>query len=69
MKAEENKGIVRRFWGVWEEGNIDLVDELVAPDYVNHSPGIPGQPEGPERIKAVVSMFRGGMPDLRVIYR
>jgi hypothetical protein len=38
---------VRRFWGVWEEGNIGLVDELVAPDYVNHSPGIPDQPEGP----------------------
>jgi steroid delta-isomerase-like uncharacterized protein len=38
----------------------------VAPDYVNHSPGIPGQPEGPEGIKAVVSMFRSGMPDLRV---
>jgi steroid delta-isomerase-like uncharacterized protein len=57
---------VRRFWGVWEEGNIGLVDELVAPDYVNHNPGIPGQPESPEGIKAVVSMFRGGMPDLRV---
>jgi len=66
VSAEENKDIVRRFWGVWEEGNIGLVDELVAPDYVNYNPGIPGQPEGPEGIKAVVSMFRGGMPDLRV---
>jgi len=67
MSAEENKEIVRRFWGVWEKGNIGLVDELVAPDYVNHSPGMPGQPEGPEGIKAVVSMFRAGMPDLRVL--
>lgn len=67
MSAEESKAIVRRFWGVWEEGNIDLVDELLAPDYVNHSPGIPDQPTGPEGVKAVVSMFRSGMPDLRVI--
>jgi steroid delta-isomerase-like uncharacterized protein len=67
MSAEENKEIVRRFWGVWEEGNIGLVDELVGPDYVNHSPGMPNQPEGPEGIKAVVNMFRGGMPDLRVV--
>jgi len=67
MSVEENKAVVRRFWGVWEEGNIGLVDELVAPDYVNHSPGIPDQPEGPEGIKAVVNMFRGGMPDLRVV--
>ncbi len=67
MSAQENKDVVRRFWGVWEQGNIDLVDELLAPDYVNHSPGIPGQPAGPEGVKAVVSMFQNGMPDLRVI--
>jgi steroid delta-isomerase-like uncharacterized protein len=66
VSSEENREIVRRFWGVWE-GNIGLVDELVAPDYINHSPGMPGQPEGPEGIKAVVSMFRAGMPDLGVV--
>jgi steroid delta-isomerase-like uncharacterized protein len=67
MSAKENKEIVRRFWGVWEEGNIGLVDELVGPDYVNHNPGMPNQPEGPEGIKVVVSMFRAGMLDLRVV--
>jgi steroid delta-isomerase-like uncharacterized protein len=67
MSAEENKEIVRRFWGVWEEGKLGLVDELLAPDYVNHSPGMPGQPEGPEGVKAIVSVFRAGMPDLRVV--
>jgi steroid delta-isomerase-like uncharacterized protein len=67
MSAEENREIVRRFWAVWEEGNIGLVDDLVGTDYVNHNPGMPNQPEGPEGIKAVVSMFRAGMPDLRVV--
>jgi steroid delta-isomerase-like uncharacterized protein len=67
MSAEENKDIVRRFWGVWEEGNIDLVDELLAPDYVNRTPATPDQPTGPEGVKGVVSMFRSGMPDLRVV--
>jgi len=67
MSAEENKDVVRRFWGVWEDGNIGLVDELLAPDYVNHSPGMPDQPTGPEGVKAVVSMFRTGMPDLRIV--
>ena len=65
--AEESKAIVRRFWGVWEEGNIDLVDELLAPDYVNHTPASPDQPTGPEGVKGVVSMFRSAMPDLRVV--
>lgn len=67
MSAEESKAIVRRFWGVWEEGDIDLVDELLASDYVNHSPATPDQPTDPEGVKAVVGMFRGAMPDLRVI--
>ena len=31
MSAEESKAIVRQFWGVWGEGNIGLVDELLAP--------------------------------------
>ena len=67
MSAEESKAIVRRFWGVWEEGNIDLVDELLAPDYVNHTPASPDQPTGPEGVKGVVTMFRSAMPDLRVV--
>ena len=67
MSVEESKAIVRRFWGVWEEGNIDLVDELLAPDYINHTPATPDQPTGPEGVKGVVSMFRSAMPDLRVI--
>jgi steroid delta-isomerase-like uncharacterized protein len=65
--AEESKATVRRFWGVWEEGNIDLVDELLAPDYVNHTPASPDQPTGPEGVKGLVSMFRNAMPDLRVV--
>jgi steroid delta-isomerase-like uncharacterized protein len=67
MSAEENKAIVRRFWGVWEEGNIDLVDELLAPDYINHTPASPDQPTGPEGVKGVVAMFRSAIPDLRVV--
>jgi len=67
MSAEENRAIAQRFWKVWEQDNfVDLIDELLAPDYVNHSPGMPDQPTGPEGVKAVVSMFRSGMPDLRV---
>ena len=67
MSPEENKAIVRRFWGVWEEGNIDLVDELLAPDYLNHTPASPDQPTGPEGVKGLVAMFRSAMPDLKVI--
>ena len=67
MSAEESKAIVRRFWGVWEEDNFDLVDEVLAPDYLNHTPASPDQPTGPEGVKEVVSMFRIAMPDLKVV--
>lgn len=68
MSAEKNKDVVRRLYGLFEEGNIDeQVDELLAPDYVNHSPGTPDQPTGPEGVKAVLSMFRSGIPDLRLV--
>jgi steroid delta-isomerase-like uncharacterized protein len=66
MSVEESKAIVRQFWGVWGEGNIGLVDELLAPDYVNHSPATPDLPTGPDGVKGVVAMFRSGMPDLKV---
>jgi steroid delta-isomerase-like uncharacterized protein len=67
VSAEENKAIMRRYFDVFDQGNIDLLDELLAPDYVNHTPATPDLPTGREGVKGVVSMFRSGMPDLRVV--
>ena len=66
MSAEENKTTMRRYLDVFEQGNIELLDELLAPDYVNRTPATPDLPTGPEGVKGVVSMFRSAMPDLRV---
>jgi predicted ester cyclase len=38
MSTEENKAIVRRFWEEVNRGNLDVVDELVSPDYVQYLP-------------------------------
>ena len=67
MSAEESKATMRRYLGVFEQGNIELLDEVLAPDYVNRTPATPDLPTGPEGVKGVVSMFRGAMPDLRVV--
>jgi steroid delta-isomerase-like uncharacterized protein len=67
MPAEESRTIVRRYLDVYERGNVDLLDELLSPDYVNHSPATPDLPTGPEGVKAVVSMFRSAMPDLVIV--
>ena len=67
MSAEESKAVMRRFWEVWEQGNLDLLAELLAPEYINHTLATPDLPPGPEGVKEVVSMFHSAMPDLRVV--
>jgi len=67
MSAEESKAIMRRFWDVWEQGNVEFLDELLAPEYINHTLAAPDLPPGPEGVKEVVSMFHSAMPDLRVV--
>ncbi len=67
MSIENNKALVRRFYDeVMNQGNLDLIDELVAPDFVEHQvfPGLPTT--GPESVKAGIGMFRSAFPDLRM---
>jgi steroid delta-isomerase-like uncharacterized protein len=62
-RPRENKerqlGFVR---AVQDEGRLDLVDEFVRPDFVDHAlpPGLPGGPDG---VRAVLGMIREGFPD------
>lgn len=46
-------------------GNLDALDEIVAPDSVDHDPA-PGQGPGPDGYKAMFSDLRVAFPDLRV---
>jgi predicted ester cyclase len=63
ISAEENKALVRRFVDeVQSAGNIDLIDEICSPEFVNHS-APPGIPAGREGIKIVTAMFRRAFPD------
>ena len=63
MSTEENKAIVRRFVDeVQSKGDIDAIDELCSPEFVNHSapPGVPSNCEG---VKQVTALFRQAFPD------
>lgn len=46
-------------------GQMDLVDELVAEDYVNHS-APPGAPQGREAIRSYLRLLKGAFPDRKV---
>jgi steroid delta-isomerase-like uncharacterized protein len=64
-----NKAVVHRmFQEMWNEGNLDVVDELFAPDYAGHDPTDPN-PETREvssaaDAKAWVGMVRAAVPDI-----
>lgn len=57
--------VIERYYAeLFNEGRIELVDELLHPDYVNHSPGWPELPRGPEGVGMVVKAMRAAFPDL-----
>ena len=59
MTTDENKAIVRRFIiDVLGDGNIDLIDELLAANYVNPSMGVTNR----EAFKAMISSLKTAMP-------
>jgi predicted ester cyclase len=63
MSAEENKRLVRRFYEEIDKGNLAAMDELVAEDYVDHSPPpFPGLGEGREGLKQAFKIFWEATP-------
>ena len=64
MSVEENKANVRRLnEEVFNKGNLALVDELMAPDYVFH---ITPEVKGPEGVKKYIADMRAAFPDLHI---
>jgi len=65
MSTEENKAIARRgSEEVWNQGKLDVIDEIFATDYVNHRAGGPDI-HGPEGYKQFFTMFRTAFPDIK----
>jgi steroid delta-isomerase-like uncharacterized protein len=53
----------------FNDGNVRVIDELVAAEALNHDPALPAQlrdVRGPEALKRVVAMYRAAFPDLRM---
>jgi len=61
--SEENKQLVRRFYEEIDKGNLDVIDELVAEDYLDHSPPpFPGLETGREGVKQAFKIFWEATP-------
>jgi steroid delta-isomerase-like uncharacterized protein len=62
-----NKTLARTwFEDVFSGGKLELVETLIAPEYLNHDPNVPGGAwRGLEGAKLLVSTYRGAFPDVR----
>ncbi len=64
--SEENKALARRWAEIMTQGNLDLVDEIYAPDYVGHDPTMPEDVRGVEGAREFYSMYRSAFPDAQI---
>jgi steroid delta-isomerase-like uncharacterized protein len=61
--SERNKAFMRRgIEEVWNEGDFDVVNELLASDFVSHLPH--DELHGPEGVKQYFGMLRRAFPDI-----
>jgi predicted ester cyclase len=62
---DDNKAIVRRYREIYNTGQLDLLDEVLAADFMPHNM-MPGLPPGLEGAKRVHQMTLAAFPDLHV---
>ncbi|HXG35809.1 MAG TPA: ester cyclase [Dehalococcoidia bacterium] len=62
--SEENKAIVHRFVEeAFNKGNLEVLDELIAPDYVDYNP-LPLEAPNREGLRRGIIKLRRAFPDL-----
>jgi len=59
------RAVTRYFQDLWGKGDESLIDELLHPEYVNHSPGSPTMSTDREGVRWVLRALRTAFPDLR----
>ena len=62
-----NTDLAHRFYAdVMVGGDLNALDEILTPNFVDHEEGPPGTPDGIDGVKAFVTMFREAFPDMQV---
>ena len=67
MSTANEKLIIKYFEDVWNNGKLEILDEIISPNYINHTPGMPNPLPGPEGLKPIVAGIRHAFPDLRYV--
>ena len=62
--ADADKTLARRYLDMWNQGNMAVLREIIAPDCVHYDPALPEVIRGPEAFEQIVQMYRTAFPDL-----
>ena len=63
---DNNKEIARRFIQAWSAGGLEVVDELVAPNFTVFYSHFPAPVQGAEGFKAILAQTYSSFPDIQV---
>ena len=67
MLTEDNKALMRRFIEeVFNKRNLAAIDELIAPNHIDHAAAAVGLPVGPEGSRQAIGMMLTAFPDMHV---
>ena len=67
MSAAENSALVRRFIDeIFNQGNLAVAEEILAPDYVHHDPTTNQFGSGIEGFRQMISLYRQAF-DLHIV--
>ena len=65
--TEDRKGASRAvIEEIFNKGRLELADELIAPNMIDHDPALPEPVIGPDGIKQLVAGYRTAFPDVRI---
>ncbi len=68
MSVDENMALVRRFWEARVvKRDLDAVEEMLAPDFVNHNKSVPGQKPDREDYLRGIAAFHAALSPGRLI--
>ena len=67
MSTEHNKQLVLRWKDEsWNKRNVNIIDELYAPDYIGHMAGNPGPIRGREALKHLIAAYFAAFDDIHL---
>ena|ERR1700730_13894778 len=68
MSKITNEQLIKKYFEeIWNNGKLEVLNEIISPDYMNHNPGIANPIPGPEGLKPIIEGIRKAFPDLKYV--